>query len=699
MKTRQTGPRHDFARLSGMLSEERDDGLASRLHAAPAIPRKTLDAPLFCCLREWFGSATIGQSRQDLFCEWDAWAREPGSHSEDRANAVERLQQWAAGKRGDALCLSHLGLASLPVTLPAGLKHLDISHNEFTALPERLPAGIQKLEADHNRLSSLPTTLPGSLRSLHVSGNRLTSLPDRLPSGLKELFISDNLLSCLPERLPDGLNDIFARQNRLKALPDHLPSALSRINISHNQMKNLPESIPASIKHLNINANRLVNLPEKLPSALQELGVDDNLLTRLPERLPAGLKDLLVASNRLSRLPNHLPCGLTRIHAPNNRLTTLPESLFHIRQDANVCLENNPFPEQLLTKLAEVLNTAGYHGPRIHFSMAEAGDPPPVELLGDVVAAWHEEGAAQAQQKWSVFEKEDGAAQFSQFLNRLRRTVNYASPAFKQAVLTWLAELATKPDLRSRIFLISADALASCEDRVSLAFNDMKKAQIANDVEEGQYDHRLPELVTLARQMFRLDALENIARKKAESLRFVDEIEVYLAYQVMLHDALALPLDAREMRHFGASHVTQNDVDEALAEVKQAEAAGFNSYLSSTWMPWQSMLQRQAGSAYATAREEIVDAMGAQFTERLASRLSGTGLERDLDAMRNAGAQIRVEIANEINEKLTRRFLNEEGLLHLLDRQVWPDCDAMSHPSREGDRGNEQDRFMGPSAH
>lgn len=51
----------------------------------------------------------------------------------------------------------------------------------------------------------------------------------------------------------------------------------------------------------------------------------------------------------------------------------------------------------------------------------------------------------------------------------------------------------------------------------------MQKAELLNRIERGEYDDRWPELVTAGREMFRLERLERIARKKVETLRSVYE--------------------------------------------------------------------------------------------------------------------------------------------------------------------------------
>ncbi|EIS95537.1 E3 ubiquitin-ligase sspH2 domain protein, partial [Yersinia pestis PY-88] len=86
-----------------------------------------------------------------------------------------------------------------------------------------------------------------------------------------------------------------------------------------------------------------------------------------------------------------------------------------------------------------------------------------------------------------------------------------------------------------------------------------------HEVEKGKYDEKLPELIARGREMFRLEQLENIAREKVKTLKTlnvhsVDDIEVYLAYQVKLRGSLELSSVNKEMRFFGVSDVTTDDL-------------------------------------------------------------------------------------------------------------------------------------------
>lgn len=266
---------------------------------------------------------------------------------------------------------------------------------------------------------------------------------------------------------------------------------------------------------------------------------------------------------------------------------------------------------------------------------------------------------------------EEHAEDFVEFLRRLStETINARAPDFKVKLVEWLERLNTDDVLRKDTFAAALTATASCEDRVTLAFNQMRGLCIAADVQRGDYDHRLPELLRLARGMYRLDVLEKIARTKVnelESMRrllafTVDPIEVHLAYQTGLRERLTLPLDATQMRFGGLSELTEKDLQDAANAILQREPTEFPTFLSRDWAPWQAVLRRMAPQTHETMQTELIESMDEPFTTQLNARLAAEGLSADSDAQRAIGRQVADEIAAEIMKRHTESFLRTRGL-------------------------------------
>ncbi|WP_038944856.1 NEL-type E3 ubiquitin ligase domain-containing protein, partial [Bradyrhizobium japonicum] len=93
---------------------------------------------------------------------------------------------------------------------------------------------------------------------------------------------------------------------------------------------------------------------------------------------------------------------------------------------------------------------------------------------------------------------------------------------FRLAVAEDLRQAAVRPRLREQYFELASGANGSCEDRVTLVWNGMQTARLNADVEDGLYDGRLGELLQNDRVLFRLEALDGIARERVNSLRRAD---------------------------------------------------------------------------------------------------------------------------------------------------------------------------------
>lgn len=470
------------------------------------------------------------------------------------------------------------------------------------------------------------------------------------------------------ENRPEAVRRLTHWLNRNSQRVEPLP-----LNLSHLGLTSVPE-LPEGLERLNLTDNLLAQLPSNFPTSLKSLCALGNQIEHPPENLPRGLIELDLAFNFISQFPDNLPPNLLRLEMGFNDLSTLPDIIPQLcNENSFIDLEGNLLSDEEFARLSVLTTSPDYTGPRIYFSMYYAA-PPTIEEqarpLDEAVLAWPPGPGVDRQAKaqlWRGFAAEPGAEAFSQFLERLRGTINFGNPQFQLNVADWLTQLETHPDLRASTFAISEGSTTSCEDRVSLTFNTMRQLRLSSAVARGDYDQNLPELISLARGMFRLDQLEVIAREKAASLNFVDEIEVYLAYQVKLRDVLALPLETPDMRFFNMSHVSQQDLDDAVTRVKNAEAEGFKDYLSSQWQPWQAVLERLDPERHRQAQNELLEAMESTFDKRLQTQLQTLGLDHDADAQRLVGPQIKAEITHEIHGAMTRQFLERRGLLSQLN--------------------------------
>lgn len=478
--------------------------------------------------------------------------------------------------------------------------------------------------------------------------------------GERRYMAVEAMRNCLERNATDL--DLIGFQ--LRSLPEFLPDRIQSLNVSNNLLTRLPERLPPHLTCLSAGFNRLVALPAELPPQLVRLDVGDNLLAAIPENLPQSLRRLIASANLLTRLPNTLPAHLEYLNISANQLITLSPAIMQLPQEAVVDVAANQLSERTLRQLMAIAGDHGFNGPQILFSMPEVRARRTATPLATTVATWVQNALKHSTaEQWAAIEKEPLAGAFNTFLCRLGETKSAKElPAFKSHVALWLSKVAASPGLRQTTFALAEGATASCEDRVTHSFHEMQKVALVNEVEQGKYDGRLPEMVAAAREMFRLEQLEHIAREKVKKLCFVDEIEVYLAYQTGLRRALQLSCAGKMMRFNALSGVTQTDLIHAETVVKSRERREFLPWLTQ-WAPWKSALQRLHPARAKKIIHEQQARLAGDYQHRIDAELHAVGLAGIADAEMAIGSRVWREMNLELDMRHTRAVLNERYLM------------------------------------
>ncbi|OZI26568.1 hypothetical protein CAL26_04385 [Bordetella genomosp. 9] len=537
--------------------------------------------------------------------------------------------------------------------LPPELRELDISDNDLGSIPvDKLPRGLTRLAAEMNMLTEIPAGLPETLLQLHLADNALRRWPSELPPRLRVLKLSGNYLAALPPRLPPDLEVLDLSENIIwQVHAGVLPPRLRTLCLADNlDLFRLPP-LPPTLSVLYVDATALTTLPEDLPRGLRELYANDMNLTRLPDNLPRGLTVLGVADNRLSRLPANIT-ELTR---------------------CDIYLDGNPIDPTDLPTLPE-----GRRGPVFHLSGMTPGlGTHASRTVGQAVRHWLGGNAGDTAARWeSIGETLEhapphriGAVEFRRLLDRLRGTTLFTDGATRAHVRAWLEEL-SRPDrepLLKSTLEMCAGATESCEDRVILAWNELRKLWTHDDIRMGRYDGRPADALQAMRQLFRERKLQEIAYRRIVRMAaigpgMVDDVEVYLAYVVGLRDRLALAQAPSDMAFFHLSDITPQDLDRALREVRDAELAAFyrDLVVDDTW---NALIKRAMPARYAAAESRKIEQSSAPLREQVRARLLALGLDPDdQDAYSNAAPGIWRDMLYDIMEPLTRDYLQAAGV-------------------------------------
>ncbi|MBS0653325.1 MAG: hypothetical protein JSR39_07340 [Verrucomicrobia bacterium] len=402
--------------------------------------------------------------------------------------------------------------------------------------------------------------------------------------------------------------------NILTSLPAEicLLQNLTSLNLSHNKLSTLPAEISQlkKLTNLLLFGNQITSLPEQIGQleSLRDLNITYNQLTSLPGQIGhlKNLEDLNLSNNYLVSIPEQIGLlqNLTRLNLSSNQtLQGLPNQLLHFRPSCEVSIYETGLSEHVRANLQEACNAPGYRGPRIGYSMEHMEDRhgeelnPLPTLIAELFSVIREEPRALPHLD-QLDEAQKGSIQ--SWLSRLSDTADYRrhgefQKAFVKQIISYLQQANDDPQFREAFLNIIADAAETCGDRISLSILHVgiaSRLRLITDI------HELRKFLTGT--VWSVQMLEEIARQKTETLRFFDEIEVYLGYPIMLREKLGLEISVKEMLYFRCSALKQTDLTQASEFVMRQQS------------------NEHAVCAYLASREDWIQALRAQYPQRCA---------------------------------------------------------------------------------
>jgi len=439
---------------------------------------------------------------------------------------------------------------------------------QFTSLPKGLTVE-GNLTLCHTRLSSIPDGLTVH-RDLNLSGcTQLTSLPDglivhgwlnlndctRLTSLPKGLTVKDELrlsgctgLTSLPEGLTvKGYLDL-GRCTGLTSLPQGLIVQEGLSLSGCTGLISLPEGLTVQ-GNLNLSGcTGLTSLPEGLT-------VQGNLhlsgCTGLTS-LPSWITTLGLRADGRTREINLDNTGLSEALLTRLRETPAPGIQFYFSNAASVSAQIFPNLDAALTFWVKATNDAALVNPPITIDSDEA--------LENVL----------------------------RFLSRLTETAEYknpqARPVLAQRIIEAFKLMAEDESIKGRAFEIIHEGLTTCDDRIISALEEIELMALLHRIENTP--HSEIELRELGKRFLLLEMVNEKARAHLNTLTWVDEIEVYLAFQIGLAERFNLPVKTRNMIFRGCAQVTDAQIKQAGdAVVRECTEEKLNAFLKN-WGPW-----------------------------------------------------------------------------------------------------------------
>ena len=354
---------------------------------------------------------------------------------------------------------------------------------------------------------------------------------------------------------------------------------MQTLDLRDNQLPALPESIGelAALKILYLRLNQLAALPESIGrlAALQELNLSSNQLATLPESIGelAVLQLLSLTNNQLTALPESIGrlAALQTLDLRDNQLLTgLPRTICSLNSACSVDLSRcRNLSETIRNRLRDATQVAAYAGPRFHFSMEHAEVSQEKQPAKAILAAYYIEAKKEALDLPNVFNEtnQDEFDSLTNWMNKLSYMADHRSSSDTKQWLTlnildYLEKAETNENFREIFFAQIIDAATTCGDRVALS---VIQIGIAYDLDQKKEIAEIADFMKTC--VFPMKLLEECARNKIPSLRFFDEIEVYLGYPVKLKERLQIPINVQNMLYFACSALTEQDLNEAEAFV------------------------------------------------------------------------------------------------------------------------------------
>jgi hypothetical protein len=570
----------------------------------------------------------------------DAWAAAPAENSSEyweRALVVIGLtDESPSGARvlKEDGCLDLRGMEAL-TSLPNGLEaqgDLNLSYcTALTQLPEGLRVRGSLYLAGCTALVKLSEGLAveGEL-ALHGC-TALTQLPKRLKVGGTINLGNCTALTELPEGLAVEGNLNLRDCTALTQLPEEIRVGGDLDLGNCTALTRLPEELAVG-GHLELDActaltqlsggvsvggdldfrgcTALAQLPERLAVGGQLRLSGCTALTQIPEGLTVGGGLYLMGCTALPQLPEGLTVGGRLDLSGCTSLTHLPEGILQWplqsngqRHDIDVC--GSGIREARFQALARILGPGVRLLRDVYEHRATRGGE--FADLSAAMAFWRPLASSGGQNADpenaplpNLHADPGQLNSFLAFLDRLRGTADFQNinsrPLLAQRIVGLTDQLATSETLAALCHERIGQALESCGDRVSWAMNQLELTVRVHQAQHGRAPEQ--ELHSLGRSLLRLQVVHQHAAAKAEGLRVVDPIEVYLAYETQLAQPLGLPLSTQKMLYARCSYVTEADLELALNAATEADAdpRQLEAYLA-TWEPWQGLLRRQQAQA------------------------------------------------------------------------------------------------------
>ncbi|NIE76972.1 hypothetical protein F3J45_21265 [Pantoea sp. Ap-967] len=434
------------------------------------------------------------------------------------------------------------------------------------------------------------------------------------------LELYDLPLQSLPE-LPAGadfshVGELALDNLGLRTLPVNFLrcfSQVSYLSLANNALAQLPEGLGQlpHLRDLRLRHNRIQLSAQAIArlgrlSQLRVLDLSENPLAAAAPELGGlrALRELRLRRCQLTQVPPGLQrCVFIEIaDLRNNLLTTVGEPVLSASYELRRALmvDGNPLPLAIHRRL-------------VGSSFSGVGGEPVPGSLERAREAWlataPEAERAQRAQQWQALLDEPRHEQFFELLDELTSTSDFRRAREDIARRLWAMVDALCEDsvLRGDILMLASES-RTCADSIASYFAALEvRVEVAKVVAGGDVDGSAR--LHLARRLFRLDRVEQLARNEMSAQRArgvsVDEVEVSLALRTGLARELELPGQPRTLQFQRLAGIDAAKLQAALEDVRKVEASDALAEYVSQRDFWQAYLRQRHAPEYEALKAPI----------------------------------------------------------------------------------------------
>lgn len=448
------------------------------------------------------------------------------------------------------------------------LEELDLSNNEISAIPffiEELTK-LTVLNVSKNYLKSIPEGVSKllQLKNLNASSNRLTEIPRCIYNlkDLKKIDLSGNRIDRIDEKTYQLFDESTVLYLDACQFSEH---DVSQIMKKCNQPSYKGPVIYVSIDDSKGRAERDNEEKDGVLNAawreyLNEVQTNNPLNDVLSREMSLREEHERIARECICSTPRTAPAG----QGGRSRIRRTLAPLLSLQSDNE---ENRHLADAVYeTRMEEI-------------ESAQRRERERLICLADERERRLKEASSLSEVYHRLINVDKNRIQ--NWLRRVKDIYEYANnkelfSTIECQIVEYLKESDSNESLRETLYMVVEEADKTCGDRMALSILYLHFHHRLYTCRSNLQDWRTT-FNLLINGSWTMATLETFARYKISTLRFIDEIEVYMGFLVKLKADLDIPINISEMIYFGISCITPQDLEDAKTFVLK------NRYALSTY--------------------------------------------------------------------------------------------------------------------